>query len=65
MPIEGEAGVQSVESAAVPENEQRIVTPPDSLVAQEINSIVNCDCMASTSSSSSSCSSGVASKVHL
>ena len=31
---EGEAGVQSVESAAVPENEQRIVTPPDSLVAQ-------------------------------
>ena len=63
--IEGEGGVQSVESAAVPENEQRIVTPPDSLVAQEINSIVNHDCMASTSSSSSSCSSGVASKVHL
>ena len=63
--IEGEGGVQSVESAAVPENEQRIVTPPDSLVAQEINSIVNRDCMASTSSSSSSCSSGVASKVHL
>ena len=64
---EGEAGVQSVESATAtgPENEQRIVTPPDSLVAQEINSIVNRDCMASTSSSSSSCSSGVASKVHL
>ena len=62
---EGEAGVQSVESAVVPENEQRIVTPLDSLVAQEINNIVNHDCMASTSSSSSSCSSGVASKVHL
>ena len=64
---EGEAGVQSVESATAtgPENEQRIVPPLDSLVAQEINSIVNRDCMSSTSSSSSSCSSGVASKVHL
>ena len=61
---EGEVGVQSVELAAVPENGQ-IVAPLDSLVAGEINSKVNCDCMGSTSSSSSSCSSDVASKVHL